>query len=343
MVEIGKKDTESTEQMGKLSDVVISSQQLPATTSASDEWLLATHGRTFHFAARFLSPKHRHQVVTLYAFFRTLDDLVDQPAESCRIEDIHIELSTWKRWFTLLPLPANKGWHSFPAPREPLGARLAAVLAEHSIPTAIFLDFLDGLASDLEPHEVRYFSELHRYCYRVAGTVGLALAHILGIKSAQALVAAQSLGIGMQLTNILRDVGNDLAAGRIYLPQEDLERFGSSRTHLFQLLKDRRRPDDRFRALMRYQIARAHRYYVRGMSGIWLLPPDCRLPILVAGRLYRRILTAIEHRDYDVLRSRVATNFPEKVREAAIALMLDRLWRRGEALPGIEAEVFFED
>ena len=343
MVEISKKDTESPEQMGKLSEVVFSSQQLPAITSASDEWLLATNGRTFHFAARFLSPKHRHQVVTLYAFFRTLDDLVDQPAESRRIEDIHIELSAWKRWFTLLPLPANKGCHSFPAPREPLGARLAAVLAEHPIPTAIFLDFLDGLASDLEPHEVRYFSELHRYCYRVAGTVGLALAHILGIKSAQALVAAQSLGIGMQLTNILRDVGNDLTAGRIYLPQEDLERFGSSRAHLFQLLKDRRRPDDRFRALMRYQIARAHRYYIRGMSGIWLLPPDCRLPILVAGRLYRRILTAIEHRDYDVLRSRVATGFPEKVREAAIAFTLDRLWRRGEALSGIEAEVFFED
>src|ERR1700724_3418012 len=119
MVEISKKDTESPEQMGKLSEAVFSSQQLPATTSASDEWLLATHGRTFHFAARFLSPKHRHQVVTLYAFFRTLDDLVDQPAESRRIEDIRIELRAWKRWFT--------GGYSIPAPLEQLGARLGAV------------------------------------------------------------------------------------------------------------------------------------------------------------------------------------------------------------------------
>ena len=335
MIEISKKDTESPEQIGKLSEVVFSSQQLSATTSASDEWLLATNGRTFHFAARFLSPKHRHQVVTLYAFFRTLDDLVDQPAESRRIEDIHIELRAWKSWFT--------GGYSFPAPREQLGARLAAVLVKHPIPSTIFLDFLDGLTSDLEPREVRDFRELHRYCYRVAGTVGLALAHILGIDSAQALAAAQNLGIGMQLTNILRDVGNDLGAGRIYLPHEDLERFGISRTHLFQLLKNQLGPDDRFRALMRYQVARAHRYYVRGMSGIWLLPPDCRLPILVAGRLYRRILTAIEHKDYDVLRSRAMTSFPEKVREAAIAFTLDQLWRHGEALPGIEAEVFFED
>ena len=335
MVEISKKDTESPEQMGKLSEVVFSSQQLPAITSASDEWLLATNGRTFHFAARFLSPKHRHQVVTLYAFFRTLDDLVDQPAESRRIEDIQIELFAWKKWFT--------GGYSFPAPREQLGARLAAVLVKHPIPSTIFLDFLDGLTSDLESREVRDSRELYRYCYRVAGTVGLALAHILGINSAQALAAAQNLGIGMQLTNILRDVGNDLRAGRIYLPQEDLERFGISRTHLFQLLNNQLGPDDRFRALMRYQVARARRYYVRGMSGIWLLPPDCRLPILVAGRLYRRILTAIEHKDYDVLRSRAVTSFPEKVREAAIAFTLDRLWRNGEALPGIEAEVFFED
>ncbi len=335
MVEISKKDTESPEQMGKLSEVVFSSQQLPNIRSASDEWLLATNGRTFHFAARFLPPKHRHQVVTLYAFFRTLDDLVDQPAESRRIEDIRIELRAWKRWFT--------GGYSFPAPRERLGARLAAVLVKHPIPSTIFLDFLDGLTSDLEPREVCDFRELHRYCYRVAGTVGLAMAHILGINSVQALAAAQSLGIGMQLTNILRDVGNDLAAGRIYLPHEDLERFGISRTHLFQLFKNQLGPDDRFRALMRYQVARAHRYYVRGMSGIWLLPPDCRLPILVAGRLYRRILTAIEHKDYDVLRSRAMTSFPEKVREAAIAFTLDRLWRNGEALPGIEAEVFFED
>src|SRR2546421_2976469 len=334
MVEISKKDTESPEQMGKLSEVVFSSQQLPAITSASDEWLLATNGRTFHFAARFLSPKHRHQVVTLYAFFRTLDDLVDQPAESRRIEDIQIELFAWKKWFT--------GGYSLPAPRELLGSGLAAVLVKHPIPSTIFLDFLDGLTSDLEPREVRDSRELHRYCYRVAGTVGLALAHILGINSAQALAAAQSLGIGMQLTNILRDVGNDLGAGRIYLPHEDLERFGISRTYLFQLLKNQLGPDDRFRALMRYQVARAHHYYVRGMSGIWLLPPHCRLPILVAGRLYRRILTAIEHKDYDVLRSRAVTSFPEKVREAAIAFTLDQLWRHGEALPGIEAEVFFE-
>jgi phytoene synthase len=264
-----------------------------------------------------------------------LDDLVDQPEKGRRIEDIRGELDAWKGWFA-------RG-RPFPAPQEPLGSRLATVLAEHPVPIAVFFDFLDGLASDLEPREMRDFREMYRYCYRVAGTVGVAMAQILGVNSAQGLSAAQSLGIGMQLTNILRDVGGDLASGRVYLPEEDLERFGSSRTHLVQLYADQRGPDDRFRALMRYQIVRAHRYYVHGMSGIWLLPPECRLPILVAGRLYRRILTAIEQKNYDVLRSRAATSFPEKLREAAIAFTLNRLWRRGEECPSLEAEVLLED
>ena len=331
----GNSDAGITQPIDRLSEAIIPSQRLPATVETTDDWLLATYGRTFHFAARFLSPKHRHLVVILYAFFRTLDDLVDQPDKSRSIEVIRRELDDWKCWF-------NEGY-TIPAPREPLGSRLATVLAAHPVPGVVFLDFLDGLASDLKPREIRDFSELYRYCYCVAGTVGLAMAHILGVSSTQGLAAAQSLGIGMQLTNILRDVGGDLASGRIYLPEEDLARFGSSHTHLVQLYRDQCGPDDRFRDLMRYQVARAHRYYVRGMSGIWLLPPECRLPILVAGRLYRRILTVIEHKNYDVLRSRAATSFHEKLREAAIAFTLDQLWRRGEECLSTDAEVPLED
>ena len=170
------------------------------------------------------------------------------------------------------------------------------------------------------------------------------MAHILGASSPQALAAAQSLGIGMQLTNILRDVAADFAFGRIYIPQEDLLRFGCSRTHLFQLCLDQRGPDERFRALMSYQVARAHYYYVQGMSGIWLLPHNCRLPILVAGRVYRRILTAIEYRNhYDVLRSRARTSFLEKVYEAMSAFALDLLWRRGEVSATLEMGIILEE
>jgi 15-cis-phytoene synthase len=323
----------STEQLKGLTETVVPSQPSPVAKTNEDEWLLATHGRTFHFASRFLAPKMRRDVVTLYAFFRTLDDLVDIPVKGRSIEDIRIELETWKSWF-------SRG-RSSPAPREPLGSRLAAVLTEHYVPTTIFLDFLEGMAFDLEPQLMRNFNDLYRYCYRVAGTVGLAMTYILGVNSTQALVAAENLGIAMQLTNILRDIGGDLTLGRIYLPQEDLERFDCCSDHLAHLYWNQC-CDDRFRALMRFQVARAHDYYVRGMPGIWLLPRGYRFPILVASRLYRRILTVIEHRDYYVLRSRASTSFPEKVREAAIAFMLERLWSRGERCLKTEVEVFLE-
>ena len=323
----------STEQLNGLTETAVQSQHSTVAESSTDEWLLATHGRTFHFASRFLAPKIRRDVVTLYAFFRTLDDLVDIPVEGRSIEDIRIELDTWKSWFL-------KG-RSFSAPREPLGSSLGVVLNKHCIPTTIFLDFLEGMTFDLEPRRIYTFSELYQYCYRVAGTVGLAMAHILGVKTTQALDAAENLGVAMQLTNILRDIGGDLALGRIYLPHEDLEHFGCSSDYLAQLYWNQRY-DERFQALMRFQVARAHHYYVRGMSGIWLLPRNYRFPILVASRLYRRILIVIEHRDYDVICSRASTSFPERVREAAISFMLERLWSRGEGYFTTEKEVFLE-
>jgi phytoene synthase len=126
----------------------------------------------------------------------------------------------------------------------------------------------------------------------------------------------------MQLTNILRDVGEDLTAGRVYLPREDLTRAGSSRDHLLGLLRAGRGPDDVFRAVMRHQVSRADTWYDRGLAGIALLPEDCQLPILIAGRLYRRILTVIERHDYDVLRRRAATTTVEKAWEAGRALAL---------------------
>ncbi|HZR42747.1 MAG TPA: phytoene/squalene synthase family protein [Ktedonobacteraceae bacterium] len=312
----------------------VSMPDLPVATPQADEELLATHGKTFHFATRFFPPELRSSVVTLYAFFRTLDDLVDEPAAGKQPADVRLELAAWQAWFT-----QNR---AFAAPRQQLGSQLDALLTVHPIPATIFLDFLDGLASDLEPREVHSFAELYRYCYQVAGTVGLAMTYLLGAHSPLALLAAQNLGIAMQLTNILRDVGSDLAAGRLYIPLDDLKQFGSSRTHLFQLYHDHRGPDKRFCNLMRYQIARAQRYYARGMHGIWLLPTNCRLPVLIAGRLYQRILTVIEHQEYDVLRARAATTLLEKLHEAAIAFSLARLWSQGEASFAPEMEVFLE-
>jgi len=311
-----------------------STSQASVLLSHQGERLFATHGKTFHFASRFFPPKIRPAIVTLYAFFRTLDDLVDERASGWQAEAVLRELEAWQEWF----LRDCTG----EAPREPLGSRLAAVLAQFEVPLGVFQDFLCGQRSDLEPRVFADAQELLLYCYQAAGTVGLALAHVLGARSEQALRAARHLGIAMQLTNILRDVGRDLAHGRIYLPQDELVRFGSSAAHLARLSQEKQGPDECFRELMRYQIRRARLFYMQGLHGCWLLPRDCRVPILLAGRLYQRILQQIERCDYDVLRRRAATGLFMKLREAGAVILLAALWRWGEYEQSLESECLDE-
>jgi 15-cis-phytoene synthase len=309
----------------------------PSVSDATEDGagLLAQHGRTFHFATRFMPRARRSQVVTLYAFFRTLDDLVDVPEPGRAEATVRDELDAWRAWF-------ETGCRQR-APREPLGSRLAAIVDEHQLPTTIFLDFLRGMQMDVERRQIERFADLREYCYCVAGTVGLAMAHLLGARTPQALRAAEELGVAMQLTNVLRDVGGDLRLGRMYLPADELRAAGLSREHLWRLVERGARPDDAVRALLREQVDRAYAYYQRGMAGIWLLPEDARLPILIAARLYRAILTAIHRNDYDVLRWRAATSLPRKVSEAARALALVSLWRGGERTPDRRLEVQYVD
>lgn len=311
--------------------------QAPVRPAASDDVsLLATHGRTFHFATKFMPQALRGKVVALYAFFRTLDDLVDVPGDGSRGEArVRAELNAWRVWF--------EAGHHQRAPREPLGAQVAAIMDEHELPTALFLDFLSGLVMDLDQAGVERMADLRAYCYRVAGTVGLAMAHLLGARSREALQAAEALGIAMQLTNILRDVGGDLRLGRLYLPADELLAAGISREHLRGLVESGAGPDEAVRTLLRAQVARAHAYYQRGMAGIWLLPAETRLPILIAARLYRAILTAIDRNNYDVLRWRAATSPREKLAEALRAGALVYLWRGGEYAPAGQVEVPYVD
>ncbi len=298
-------------------DVVV-----PATTVGDIEQLMRTHARTFSFAARFLPPEKRAATTVLYAFCRAVDDLVDEPVPGRTDDDVRSELQAWRDWLT--------GPRNLTAPLEPLGRELARVIERYAIPVTHLLDLLDGLESDLNPVEFVDDTELERYCYRVASTVGLGMAHVLGATSEVALSAAADLGAAMQLTNILRDVGEDLSFGRVYLPKNTLAHFGLTSTDLRDLHDQQQGPDDRLSKVMRAEIAHARQLFQRGLPGIWLLPADSRLPILIATRLYRRILTVIERNQYDTLRRRASTSRREKLEEAAIALLVDRLWRRGE-------------
>lgn len=307
----------------------IESSGLLADAAAARTALMRTHAQTFYFAARFLPATVREAVVTLYAFCRYADDLVDEARTPGEREQARRELAAWRGWLW----DGARG----PCPNPAIGHPLGEVLQEHCVPLHYLLDLIAGVESDLDGVTIRNFAELRRYCYRVASTVGLSMAHILEARSSRALAAAEELGVAMQLTNILRDVGADLALGRVYLPTEELAAFQCDTAHLRTLTDRGRGPDRRFRALMRFQVERAYFQYERGLEGIPLLPRDVRLAILVASRLYRGILGAIEAQRYDVLRRRAVTSPLTKAREAAISAATVELWDLGDRLGGLRA------
>ena len=294
-------------------------RQIAQTTRAAHigddltpEEIITTHARTsFSFAARFLPAPQRADAVDLYAFFRTLDDLVDERQRTVgATDDVASELDDWQTWLN--------GTLRDAGPREPLASNLARVVDRHQIPRSIIVQMLDGLRSDLESREIATDADLQQYCYQVASTVGYAMAHVLGATTPQALAAAERLGAAMQLTNILRDVGEDLNAGRVYLPTSLLARHKLCHADLREMQECPAGPDDRFTDMMRSQVHHARSLYVQAIPGIWLLPERCRLPILVAARLYRRLLTIIEQHQYDTLRHRIATTRRDKAEEALV-------------------------
>ena len=282
--------------------------------------LLPEKARTFAFAARFLPEEERRAVTVLYAFCRVMDDLVDEPQPGSGQLAIREQLAAWRRW-----LAAGAAGDE-PEPRELARALREQVLRRHQVPVALLTTLLDGVESDLEPVRLPDFAALRRYSLQVAGTVGLAMCHVLNARQPETLNAAAELGIAMQLTNVLRDVGGDLRRDRIYLPAEELRRFGYSEARLRALAERGEGPDEDFRSLLRFQIARARGYCARGLVGVWTLPPRARPAILAAGRLYRAILDAIEGNGYDVLHRRATTSRLVKAREGLSALVLARLW-----------------
>jgi phytoene synthase len=176
-------------------------------------------------------------------------------------------------------------------------------------PLQAYLDMIEGMRMDLAKTRYANFEELQLYCYRVAGTVGLMTQEVMGVDAAYTSApwserpntseAAVALGIANQLTNILRDVGEDRQRGRIYLPLDELERFGYSEAELLMGSLN-----DNWRALMRFQLQRARQWFARSEAGVRWLAPDARWPVWASLRLYRGILDVIEKHDYDVFNKR---------------------------------------
>jgi 15-cis-phytoene synthase len=242
------------------------------------------HSRTFHMASSLLPRAKRHAVRALYAFCRRTDDLVDRPgADACAA------LESW-RTAALSPRPQRD---------DPVALAWADTRARYRIPSCYPHQLFDGVSRDLYQNRYATFDELAQYAYGVASTVGLMVAHIIGFAGPHAIPYAVKLGVALQITNILRDIEEDWQAGRLYLPQEELASFGLSEHDIAAGCVD-----NRWRAFMRFQIARNRALYADAWPGIQLLNRDGRFAIAAAAVMYRGILDDIEAHDMDVFSRR---------------------------------------
>lgn len=255
------------------------------------EQITKRHSRTFFMASSLLPRAKRRGARALYAFCRVCDNLVDAPQE------------------TGDPLAALDRWrcqvlHVQSASEDPVAVAWADTRMRYQIPWRYAEQLLAGVAQDMEKARYGTFDELAEYCYGVASTVGLMAMHIIGFQDIRAIPYAVKLGVALQLTNILRDVGEDWQIGRLYLPLEELEAFGLAELDITAGVVD-----DRWRSLMQFQIARTRQLYDEALPGVALLEKDGRFAITAAAQLYRAILDDIEAHDYDVFgrRSHVTT------------------------------------
>src|SRR5690242_4729534 len=257
--------------------------------------LTRANSRTFYLAARLLPGGKRQAVHALYAFCRATDDIIDQLA---------LRADAWRLlddWKARVERPPNA--------YDPIPLAWADTKARYRIPHGYEAQLIEGIARDLRQQRYPTFGELAEYCYGVASTVGLMVMHIVDFQSEDALPYAVKLGIALQLTNILRDVGVDWQAGRLYLPLEDLTQFGLTEADV-----ERGAVDDRWRAFMQFQIARTRALYAEAERGISLLDAGGRFAIAAAANLYRAILGDIEAHDYDVFHRRAHVGAWGKVR-----------------------------
>lgn len=258
----------------------------------------AEYAKTFYLGTLLMPEAKRRAIWAIYVWCRRTDELVDGPKAA---ETTDATLDHWEHNLESI-FSGN--------PIDVADIALIDTLEQFPIEIQPFRDMIAGQRMDLYRSRYETFEELELYCYRVAGTVGLMSTAVMGIDTTQLSAPwsqnppnpepeAIALGIANQLTNILRDVGEDARRGRIYLPLEDLERFQYSEKDLLNGVVD-----DRWRALMKFQIHRARQFFTEAERGVSLLCRDARFPVWTALMLYRGILDAIEQNQYDVFRKR---------------------------------------
>jgi len=278
--------------------------------------------KTFYLGTLLLPQEKRKAIWAIYVWCRRTDEIMDSVEASTKSQnELSDNLDEWEE-------------NTKNVFRGNIKSELDSVLLDtiEKYPQSIqpYLDMIDGQRMDLNKFRYKDFDELKRYCYRVAGTVGLMTQNVMGIDSAYTSApwsampdpseAAIALGIANQLTNILRDVGEDRQRGRIYLPQADIEKFNYSEE---ELLKGE--INNQWKALKNFQLKRARDWFEKSEDGIKWLSSDARWPVWTSLRLYRGILDSIEKLDYDVFNNRAFVKNSVKAFEIPISFVISRI------------------
>ena len=246
-------------------------------------------GSSFYYSFLFLSPERRRAITALYAYCREVDDIVDECSDA---GVARTKLAWWRQ--ELARLYAGQ-------PQHPVARALEPALQPFGIKHEHLTEIIDGMEMDLDQNRYSDFPELEHYCHRVAGVVGLLAASIFGYRDENTLAYAHTLGIAFQLTNIIRDVGEDGRKGRIYLPLSELQQFQVSAADVLYA-----RHTANFTRLMAFQIERAERYYAEAFSRLPDVDRKAQRPGLIMAAIYRTLLEEIEADGCKVLTQRTA-------------------------------------
>jgi phytoene synthase len=268
---------------------------------------------SFYLAFYGLPRQKRNALCALYAFMRLVDNVSDEPGD---LESKRRGLARWRGWLDEAVAGRTDGHAILPA--------LADTMARFQIPARYFHDLILGAEMDLTVARYATFDRLSEYCYRVAGTVGLTCLHVFGFRDPHAPDLAERLGLAFQLTNIIRDVRSDYEMGRIYLPQEDLAKFG---------LRDERLRgpiDGQLRNMLEFEADRAWRLYEEGAQLVNQVDADSRATLRALVRTYSTLLARIEERGFDVFSGRISLSSAEKLQYLLTAGMSN--WWKKDAL-----------
>ena len=256
----------------------------------------AKSGSSFYYSFLFLPTERRRAIMAFYAFCREVDDVVDETNDNAIAAT---KLNWWRQEVERM---------ASGQPQHPVGLALQAAGKQFSMPKELLLEIIDGMEMDLLQSRYLDFKGLQLYCYRVASVVGLIAAEIFGYTDRQTQKYAHDLGMAFQLTNIIRDIGEDARRGRIYIPADELKQFNVPAADILN-----GKYSDNFTALMRFQVERAEKYYEQALAHLPAVDRKAQRPGLIMAAIYRTVLDEIKRENYQVLHQRISLTPVRKI------------------------------